>query len=74
MAVILCKTEHHWKTKERVTIEIQNAFGIPAPTVHMPFLFLVEKCLNKILSEFDVVITLIAFFLTPDLSFLVKFV
>ena len=25
--------EHHWKTKQRVTIVILNAFGIPAPTV-----------------------------------------
>ena len=39
MNAILFKAEHHWKTecrgktKQKATIGIQNAFGIPAPTV-----------------------------------------
>ena len=38
MATILFKTECHWETEQRVTIEIENAFGIPAPTVQINFL------------------------------------
>ena len=39
MNAILFKAEHHWKTecrgktKQKATIGIPNAFGIPAPTV-----------------------------------------
>ena len=33
MAAILFTAEHHWKTKQRATIGILKAFGIPAPTV-----------------------------------------
>ena len=33
MAAILFKTEHHWKTEQKDTIGIPNAFGIQASIV-----------------------------------------
>ena len=32
------KTEHHWKTGQRATIGILNAFGCPAPTAFVFYL------------------------------------
>ena len=34
MAASLFKTEHHWKTEQRTTIGVPNAFDNPAPAVH----------------------------------------